>query len=93
MFPNTLMSADSFLNSAANLAAWQPYLPAGTAGMQLRYANDPSQVFDNKNQNGNGLMVIGGLRGVTMPLQEFINDTRLLRKFDIGGQTHDISLG
>jgi outer membrane receptor protein involved in Fe transport len=38
-------------------------------------------------------MVIGGLRGVTMPVQEFINDTRLLRKFDIGGQTHDISLG
>ncbi|MFC5437021.1 TonB-dependent receptor [Rhodanobacter umsongensis] len=93
MFPNTLMSADSFLTSAANRAAWQPYLPAGTAGVQLRYANNPSQVFDNKNQNGNGLMVIGGLRGVTMPLQEFINDTRLLRKFDIGGQTHDISLG
>jgi outer membrane receptor protein involved in Fe transport len=93
MFPNTLMSATSFLTSSANRTAWAPYLPAGTAGVQLRYVDNPSQVFNNQNQNGNGLMVIGGLRGVTMPVQEFINDTRLLRKFEIGGQTHDISLG
>jgi outer membrane receptor protein involved in Fe transport len=93
VFPNALMSADSFLSSASNLKTWQNYLPAGTSGLQLRYVDNPTQVFDNKNQNGNGLVVIGGLRGVTMPVKEFINDTRLLRKFDIGGQSHDITLG
>lgn len=93
VFPNALMSADSFLSSASNLKAWQSYLPTGTNGLQLRYVDNPTQVFDNKNQNGNGLVVIGGLRGVTMPVKEFINDTRLLRKFDIGGQSHDITLG
>ncbi|HKR76897.1 MAG TPA: TonB-dependent receptor [Rhodanobacter sp.] len=93
MFPNALSSADSFLTSASNLKAWAPYLPAGTTGLELRYVDNPSQVFDNKGQNGNGLVVIGGLRGVTMPLQEFDNDLRLLRKFDIGGQTHDVTLG
>lgn len=93
MFPNALSSADSFLTSASNLMAWAPYLPAGTAGLQLRYVDNPSQVFDNKTQNGNGLVVIGGLRGVTMPLQEFDNDLRLLRKFDVGGQSHDVTIG
>jgi len=93
VFPNSLSSADSFLSSAANLKAWAPYLPAGTDSLQLRYVDNPSQVFDNKNQNRNGLVVIGGLRGVTMPLQEFDNDLRLLRKFEIGGQSHDVTLG
>jgi outer membrane receptor protein involved in Fe transport len=93
MFPNALSSADSFLTSTSNLNAWAPYLPAGTTGLELRYVDNPTQVFDNKNQNGNGLVVIGGLRGVTMPLQEFDNDLRLLRKFDIGGQSHDVTIG
>ncbi|HEY8328380.1 MAG TPA: TonB-dependent receptor [Rhodanobacter sp.] len=93
VFPNTLQSADSFLSSSQNLAAWQNYLPAGTAGLQLRYAENPGQAFDTRNQNGNGLLVIGGLRGVTMPVKEFINDTRLMRKFDLGGQSHDVTLG
>ncbi len=39
------------------------------------------------NQNGNGLMIVGGLRGVTSPVQEFINDARLMRKFEFGSQT------
>ncbi|KRF02251.1 cyclic nucleotide-binding protein [Frateuria sp. Soil773] len=93
VFPNTLQSADSFLGSAKNLDAWKSYLPTGTAGLQLRYVDAPAQMFDNKGQNGNGLLVIGGLRGVTMPVQEFINDTRLMRKFESGGQSHDVTLG
>ena len=87
MFPNSLMSANAFLTRA------KPFQPAGAAGLQLRYVDNPAQVFDNQNQNGNGLVVIGGLFGVTMPVQEFINDTRLLRKFDLGGQSHDVTLG
>ncbi|MFC4763441.1 TonB-dependent receptor [Dyella koreensis] len=87
MFPNTLQSATSFLSQN------KKYLPAGAAGLQLRYVDNPSQVFDTAGQNGNGLVVVGGLRGVTMPVKEFINDTRLMRKFELGGQTHDVTLG
>jgi outer membrane receptor protein involved in Fe transport len=87
MFPNTLQSATSFLASS------KKFLPAGASALQLRYVDNPAQVFDNANQNGNGLMVIGGLRGVTMPVKEFINDTRILRKFDVGGQSHDVTFG
>ncbi|HEY9132827.1 MAG TPA: TonB-dependent receptor [Dyella sp.] len=87
MFPNTLESADTFLASA------KQYLPAGATGLQLRYVDNPSQVFNNANQNGNGLVVIGGLRGVTMPVKELINDTRLMRKFEFGDQTHDVTFG
>lgn len=85
VFPNSLMSATKYLS--------QQTVPAGAAGLQLRYVDNPNQVFNNANQNGNGLVVVGGLRGVTMPVKEFINDTRLLRKFDLGGQTHDVTLG
>ncbi|MEY2113930.1 MULTISPECIES: TonB-dependent receptor [Rhodanobacter] len=87
VFPNSLMSADKFLAQA------RQFQPAGAAGLQLHYVDNPAQVFDNQNQNGNGLVVIGGLRGVTMPVQEFVNDTRLLRQFDLGGQSHDVTLG
>ncbi|RDD80843.1 TonB-dependent receptor [Dyella tabacisoli] len=92
MFPNSLSSATQFLASA------KKFIPAGAAGLQLRYVDDPTKVFDvggpnSPGQNGNGLVVIGGLRGVTMPVKEFDNDTRLLRKFEWGGQTHDVTLG
>lgn len=91
LFPNSVSGAGTFLsNFMKQNAKW---LPAGTAGLQLRYVDNPSQVFDNQGQNGNGLVVNAGLRGVTMPLSEFINDARLMQKFDFGGQTHDVTLG
>jgi len=90
VFPNAVQSATSFLASAqGRLKQFYP----GAAGMRLQYVNAPNQVFDNANQNGNGLVVIGGLRGITMPMNEVTNDTRLMRKFDLGGQTHDVTLG
>ncbi|WP_266170848.1 TonB-dependent receptor [Dyella subtropica] len=85
MFPNSLMSAAKLFS--------QVKLPAGASGLQLRYVDNPAQVFDNANQNGNGLVVVGGLRGVTMPVKELISDSRLLRQFELGGQTHDVTLG
>jgi outer membrane receptor protein involved in Fe transport len=87
MFPNTVESADTFLASAKSST------PAGATGLQLRYVDNPSQVFNNANQNGNGLVIIGGLRGVTMPVKELINDTRFMRKFDLGDQSHDVTFG
>lgn len=89
VFPLQLLSGAAFLRQSQPLLARIP----GAAGLQLRYATDPSQVFDIANQNGNGLMSVGGLRGVTMPVKELTNDTRLLRKFEFGDQSHDVTLG
>ncbi len=89
VYPNTLQSASSFLTQQnSSLAGY-----AGATALQLRYANASGTVFDTANQNGNGLLVVGGLRGVTSPVQEFINDARLMRKFEVGSQTHDATLG
>lgn len=85
VYPNTLQSASSFLQQNAK------YLPAGASALQLRYANSGA-VYDTANQNGNGLVVVAGLRGITMPVKEFVNDTRLMRQFDFGG-THDVTMG
>jgi outer membrane receptor protein involved in Fe transport len=89
VYPNALQSGSALI--AQNQQALKTYFP-GAAGLQLRYA-DTGAVFNNANQNGNGLTVIGGLRGVTMPVTEFINDSRLLHKFTFGSQTHDVTLG
>ncbi|WP_304442105.1 TonB-dependent receptor [Luteimonas rhizosphaerae] len=89
VFANSLGSATAFLGAASQQA-----LLAGTPGataLQLRYANGGT-VFDTANQNGNGLMIVGGLRGLTLPVTEFTNDARLMRPFQLGGQ-HDLTLG
>ncbi len=92
VFPLQLQGAAQWLNSADARRALASV--PGAAGLQLRYASDPSQVFDETNQNGNGLLVVGGLRGVTAPLKELTNDTRLLRRFEFGGgQSHDVTFG
>ncbi|MEX1829693.1 TonB-dependent receptor [Luteibacter sp. CQ10] len=90
VFPNAVQSGSSLI--AQDSAKRLGLIPGATA-LQLRYVDNPSQVFDVANQNGNGLVVTGGIRGVTAPVNEFDNDTRLLRKFEIGDQTHDVTLG
>lgn len=89
VFGNSLMSGAKFLQDAASTLALVP----GASALQLRYVNSQSTVFDLANQNGNGLMVVGGLRGVTMPVKEFGADSRLSRKFQFGSQAHDLTLG
>lgn len=89
VFPLTLMSGSAFLTQAQSQLADYP----GATALQLRYVDDPNHVYDVANQNGNGLMVVDGLRGVTMPLHEFINDTQISRKFEVGSQTHDVTFG
>jgi outer membrane receptor protein involved in Fe transport len=89
VYPNQLLTASAFLaQSAASLANY----PGATA-LQLRYTDSPGTVFNNANQNGNGLITIGGLRSVTSPFKEFMNDARLMHKFQLGDQTHDATLG
>jgi outer membrane receptor protein involved in Fe transport len=89
VYGNSIETASAFYASAEGRL--QQYYP-NAAGMQLRYA-DTGAVFNNANQNGNGLVILGGLRGITMPMNELTSDTRLMRKFDFGDQTHDVTFG
>ncbi|MBE1160741.1 TonB-dependent receptor [Dyella acidiphila] len=89
VYPNTVLTGDAFLAQAqSRLTQYYP----GAAGMRLQYV-DNGQVFNNANQNGNGLVMVDGLRGISMPLNEITSDTRLMRKFEFGDQTHDITIG
>jgi outer membrane receptor protein involved in Fe transport len=88
VFPNSLTPAATFLAGQKNLLASVP----GATALGLRYVNG-SGGFDTASQNGNGLMVIGGLRGLDIPVREFVSDTRLMRSFALGGQQHDLTLG
>lgn len=86
VYPNTVQDASVLYTQNQALLANYP----GAVGYQLRY-HDNGQVYDAG--SGKQLSIVDGLRGVTMPVQEVISDTRLLRKFDIGDQSHDVTLG
>jgi outer membrane receptor protein involved in Fe transport len=89
VYPNAIETASAFLASAkSHMLEYYP----NAAGMQLQYV-DSGAVFNNANQNGNGLVILGGLRGITMPMHEITSDTRLMRKFEFGDQTHDVTFG
>jgi outer membrane receptor protein involved in Fe transport len=85
VFANQLLSISAFVKNSQPLLASVP----GATKLSLQYANTPGVDYPGDN----GLMIVGGLRGLTMPLDEVINDTRLSRKFRFGGQSHDITAG
>ena len=90
LFPNTPVSGQSRLDAMrADALAAVP----GAADVQLRYVNSPDQVFDTVAQNGNGLISDGSLRQVRVPLEELLNDVRLMGNFEIAGQRHDVAVG
>jgi len=89
VYPNAVESGATYLASVAS--ALGTYAPGATA-LQLRYNDSPNTVFGAK-QNGNGLIILAGLRSVSSPFKEFMNDARLSRKFELGDQTHDVTLG
>jgi len=90
LFPNTPIPATTRLAQLRrDLLARTP----GATDIQLRYVNAAGQVFDPINQNGNGLTTDGALRQVSTPLDELVDDVRLMRKFDMGGQQHDVAFG
>ncbi|MGF6496084.1 outer membrane receptor protein involved in Fe transport [Luteibacter sp. 621] len=90
VFPNAVQTGSTLIQQdTANRLGLVP----GATALQLRYVDNPAQVFNVNGQNGNGLVVTGGIRGVTLPVDEFINDTRVLRKFEFGDQSHDVTLG
>lgn len=93
VFANQLQSIDAFLKSSQGLLAQVP----GATRLSLQYANLPGGAYPGNGAGAgavdNGLVIVGGLRGITMPLEEIINDTRLSRRFNAGSQTHDIAVG
>lgn len=93
VFALNLSSAASFLEGRSEALAAQLAQIPGAAGLQLAYANAPDGVFDIADQNGNGLVMVGGLRGLEMPVKELVNDLRLSREFDLGGRSHNVTLG
>jgi len=89
VFPNSLQPATDFIeNAEANLLTQVP----GADHLGLTYVSD-DKPFDSKNQNQNGLMIIGGLRGLTLPVNELMSDTRISRTFELGSTKHDVNLG
>ncbi|GGY24561.1 TonB-dependent receptor [Pseudoduganella albidiflava] len=85
VFPNQLLSSEAFLRQSQGLLARVP----GATRLALRRVDAPGTDYADPN----GLLLVGGLRGVTMPLEETVNDLRLSRKFAAGTQTHDVTLG
>jgi len=91
LFPNTPVLG------SARIAQYRAALLAATPGaidVQLRYTTS-GETFSTAGagQNGNGLVLDGSLRYVSVPLDELINDARFLHKFEFGGQSHDVAFG
>jgi outer membrane receptor protein involved in Fe transport len=61
-------------------------------GQRIGLFYSDGTAFDMANQNGNGLALINLARSYTVPLKEFISDTRFLASADLLGH-HDIALG
>jgi len=83
VFPNSLTSTSSLLSSSSALLK---YVPSATS-LGVNYAGT------NTPYVGNGLIVSAGLRGITMPLDEVMNDLHFTKKLNVGGQIHNITLG
>jgi catecholate siderophore receptor len=88
LFPNTPIAASARISQdLARLPA-----SAGAVSGRLVYVNS-GQTFDVANQNGTGLVMDAFLREQDISLDEWINDLRIQRRFDVGSQSHDLAVG
>ena len=83
-----ILTADSFYRAESSLLAQAP----GAQQLGFQYATTGT-AFNSANQNGNGLVIQGGLRGITMPMSEVMNDLHLSHVFTTGSSKHDFNLG
>jgi len=65
--------------------------PGSGQTLGLRY-RDSGELMDLANANGNGLVLTDLARSHTVPLDEFISDTRLVTNFEAAGQ-HNLAVG
>ncbi len=83
-----LLTADSFYKAQSSLLTQAP----GATQLGFQYATTGT-AYNSANQNGNGLVIQGGLRGITMPQTEVDNDLHLSHVFYTGTAKHDFNLG
>jgi outer membrane receptor protein involved in Fe transport len=86
VYPNQLISISNFLTASAGLLTYVP----GAVALDVRSVSAPGSSYVG---NGNGLMIVGGERGITTPVTETVNDLRLSKKFKFDQQQHDVTLG
>ena len=89
VYPSAVQTAASYISSESPtlLAAY----PTATS-VQLRYTYG-GQAFNVADQNGNGLVTQSAVRPVTIAESEALDDLRVVHKFDVGGQVHDVAFG
>jgi outer membrane receptor protein involved in Fe transport len=83
--PYSVAASEDLLN-----ATYGAYV--GTSQSLGLFYRDGGAAFDLANQNGNGLALVNLARSYTIPLDEFISDTRLVAKFDAFG-SHNAAFG
>jgi len=87
-FANAVQSGQALLASQQSNLAMFP----GATGLRLSYNDSPSTLFNLTGQNGNGLTIVGGLRSLTIPLHEVMNDSHISGQVDFAGK-HDLTAG
>jgi len=88
LFALNVLTADSFYKAQSNLLSQAP----GAQQLGFQYVTTGT-TFTNGSQNGNGLVIQGGLRGITMPQTEVDNDLHLSHVFYTGSSKHDFNFG
>lgn len=89
VYPAALSTAEAYI------VARRPSLLAafpGATSVLLRYV-DTGEAFDIAGQNGNGLVLENSARPVSVDEKEFLDDLRLVHRFDLFGQSHDVAIG
>jgi len=87
LFALNLLTADSFYKAQSSLLAQAP----GAQNLGFQYVTTGAAFASN--QNGNGMVIQGGLRGITMPQTEVDNDLHLSHVFYTGSSKHDFNFG
>jgi outer membrane receptor protein involved in Fe transport len=88
LFALNVLTADSFYRAQSGLLSQAP----GATRLGFQYVSTGTP-FNSANQNGNGLVIQGGLRGITMPVSEVTNDLHLSHVFYTGSSKHDFNFG
>lgn len=87
LFALNVLTADSFYRAQSSLLTQAP----GATQLGFQYVTTGASF--STNQNGNGLVIQGGLRGITMPMTEVTNDLHLSHVFYTGSSKHDFNFG
>ena len=91
---NGLFPTGNVETARARLASLRAAAQTAYPGADLRMVYATSgEAFNLDGANGNGLMISGNLLSVIVPLREFANDLRVSKQFELGGATHDVTIG